>query len=61
VHLKCLYGNLKGSDHLKDLIIEGRILLEYVLSRYMRDLTGFITPRIRSSGGRMVHEMLSYL
>jgi hypothetical protein len=28
-----LFGNLKGIDHLEDLVVDGRIILEWILGK----------------------------
>jgi hypothetical protein len=44
--------NLKGRDHLEDLSIDGRIILERILGKYDGNIwTGFIWLRIGTSGG----------
>jgi hypothetical protein len=43
--------NLKGGDHLEDLDIDWRIILEWILGKYSGRLwTGFIWLRIRING-----------
>jgi hypothetical protein len=47
-----LLANLKGIDHLEDLDVYGRIILEWILGKYVEKLcTGFIWLRIWTSGG----------
>jgi hypothetical protein len=44
--------NLKGRDHLEDLGVDGKIMLEWIIGKYCRRLwTGFIWLRIVVSGG----------
>jgi hypothetical protein len=43
---------LKGADHLEDLGVDGRIILEWSLGKYVRKVwTGFIWLRIRTIDG----------
>jgi hypothetical protein len=43
---------LKGRDHLEDLGVDGRIILEYILEKQGRKLwNGLISLRIGTSGG----------
>jgi hypothetical protein len=43
--------NLKGRDHSKDLRLEGRIILEWILEKWGgKWWTGFICLRIESGG-----------
>jgi hypothetical protein len=45
-------GNVKGRDHLLDLGMDGRILLECILLKYGGKVwTGCIWLRIGTSGG----------
>jgi hypothetical protein len=47
-------GNLKGRDHLEDLGIDGRIILEWILWKWgERVWIGFIWLRIET-GGRLL-------
>jgi hypothetical protein len=46
------WGNLRGRDHLKDLGIDGKIMLKMDLqNRNGRALTGLICVRIGTGGG----------
>jgi hypothetical protein len=43
--------NLKGSDNLEDLGVDGRIIFEWSLGKYGGKVwTGFICPRTGTSG-----------
>jgi hypothetical protein len=45
-----LIGNLKGKDHLKDITVDGRIIVKRILRKQdVRVWAGIIWPRI---GGR---------
>jgi hypothetical protein len=37
-----LYRTLRGKDHLRDIVIDGRILLKLILDKDMRVWTGFV-------------------
>jgi len=44
--------NLKGRDHLQDLVKERRMVLEWFLDKQVRKVwTGFIWLRVGTSGG----------
>jgi hypothetical protein len=44
--------NLNGRDHLEDLAVDGKIILEWILKKQVgRVWTGFIWLRIGTSGG----------
>jgi len=44
--------SLQGRHHWKDLGVDGKIILEYILGKQGRKAwTGFIWPRIETSGG----------
>jgi len=44
--------NLKGKDHSEDLVVDGRIILEWILGKYGGKLwTGFMCLRIETTGG----------
>jgi hypothetical protein len=43
--------NLKGRDHLEDLGVDGKIILEWILQKYVGGLYGFIWLRFGTSGG----------
>jgi hypothetical protein len=44
--------HLKGRDYSEELIVDGRIILEWILRKYNgKILTGFIWVRIETSGG----------
>jgi hypothetical protein len=45
--------NLKGRDHLEDLDVGGKIILEWILGKFGRKMwwTGYIWLRIGTSGG----------
>jgi hypothetical protein len=46
-----LLENLKARDHLEDLGIDGRIILDCILEKYGRKVwNGFIQLRIQTSG-----------
>jgi hypothetical protein len=47
-----LSENLKGRNHLGNLVVDGRIILKLILWKYGgRVWTGFIWLRIRTGGG----------
>jgi hypothetical protein len=49
---KMLVGNLKGGDHLEELSVDGKTLLEWMLEKYVEKvLIGFVWLRIRNCGG----------
>jgi hypothetical protein len=51
MHTKFLLENLKGTDHSEDLGINGRIISECILGKYVRKVqTAFIWPRTGTSG-----------
>jgi hypothetical protein len=51
MHTKLLPENINGKDHLGDLGVDGRILLQYVLKKYgMTMRTGFIWLKKGFSG-----------
>jgi hypothetical protein len=53
-------ANLEGRDHLEDLDIDGKIILECILGKYDVKLwTGFIWLRIGSSGGALVNTVMN--
>jgi hypothetical protein len=37
-------------DHLEDVGVDGRILLDWILEKWVQAYTGFIRPRIGISG-----------
>jgi hypothetical protein len=44
--------NLKGRNRLEDLGVDGRIILECIIDKHVREVwTGFIWLRIVTSGG----------
>jgi len=44
--------NQKGRDHLEDLDVNGKIMLEWILGKWgVKMWTGFIWLRIRNSAG----------
>jgi hypothetical protein len=34
MHIKFCSENLNGSDHMEDLSVEGRIILDWILGKY---------------------------
>jgi hypothetical protein len=49
--MSCL-ENLNGRDHLKDLSLDGKVILEWILRKDCGKMcTGFIWFRIGTSGG----------
>jgi len=51
MHTKFWLENLEGGDRLKDLGVDGKIILECILgSQYCKLRTGFILLRIGTSG-----------
>jgi hypothetical protein len=52
MHTKFLSRSLKGGDHFEDLDIGGRIILNWILEKFGRNVwTRFMWLRIRTSGG----------
>jgi len=44
--------NLKGGGHLEDLVVDGKIILEWILRKQGREVwIGFIWLKIGTSGG----------
>jgi len=51
MHTKFLSENLNGGDHLEDLDVDGKTILEWILGKYDGKVwTGFIWFGIGSSG-----------
>jgi hypothetical protein len=48
---KCLVGNLKEEDHLKDLGVNVRIILKWISNEWSGKCTGFICLTIGTSDG----------
>jgi hypothetical protein len=52
--------NMKGRDHLEDLGVDGKIILEWFLGKYgMKLWTGCIWVRIGTSGGLFVNTVMN--
>lgn len=52
MHTGVCCGNLKEGDYLRDVGVDGRIILRCILLRwYARAWTGFIWFRVGTSGG----------
>jgi hypothetical protein len=49
MHTVFCLENLKGRDLAEDLGVGGRIILEWILKKYLGKLTGFISHRIESN------------
>jgi len=46
--------NLKGRDHLKDIVAEGQIILEWILGKYGGNVwNGFVWLRTGTSKGSL--------
>jgi hypothetical protein len=46
--------NLRGRDHLEDLVIDRKIILKWIFKSKMGEWTGFIWLRIGTGGGGAV-------
>jgi hypothetical protein len=52
MHTKFWSQNLKGRDHVEDLDVDGRIILQCILGTYDGKVwTGFIWLRVGTGGG----------
>jgi hypothetical protein len=52
MHAMFWLENLKGRDHFKDLGVDGKVILEWILRKRCGNVwTGFIWLRIGTSGG----------
>jgi hypothetical protein len=45
------WGDLRGRDHLEDLVVDGKVILKFIFKWDVRSWTGFIWLRIRADGG----------
>jgi hypothetical protein len=50
-HTKFWLETLKGRDHLEDLGIDRKIILEWILGKWVKSADAFISFRIGTSGG----------
>jgi hypothetical protein len=52
VHIRFWWGDLMEGAHLKDVGVDGRIILKYILKKWVREAwTGLIWLRIGTGGG----------
>ena len=51
VHTGFRWGNLRKRDQLEDLVVDGRVIVKWILRSRLRAWTGLVWLRTRTSGG----------